>query len=109
MIREVLDTASNHADGEEAVTVMLNTPQGKGKQVVDHGKGTSSCFKKKKKKKKKKNDKHCSDDNFVTAVERKMLRPKGNPSTVQGPFREAPRRTCTMKFLSSTHSGSVGS
>jgi hypothetical protein len=27
---------------------MLNTPQGKGKQVVDHGEGTSSHFKKKK-------------------------------------------------------------
>jgi hypothetical protein len=29
--RELLDIMSNHADGEEAVTVMLNTPQGKGK------------------------------------------------------------------------------
>jgi hypothetical protein len=35
--RELLDTASNHADGEEAVAATLNTPQGKGKQVVDHG------------------------------------------------------------------------
>jgi hypothetical protein len=34
--RELLDIASNHADGEEAVAVTLNTPQGKGKQVVDH-------------------------------------------------------------------------
>jgi hypothetical protein len=29
--RELLDIASNHADGEEAVAAMLNTPQGKGK------------------------------------------------------------------------------
>jgi hypothetical protein len=48
--RELLDIASNHADGEEAVAATLNTPQGKGKQVVDHGDGTSSRFKKKKKK-----------------------------------------------------------
>jgi hypothetical protein len=46
---ELLDIASNHADGEEAVAVTLNTPQGKGKQVVDHGEGSSSHFKKKKK------------------------------------------------------------
>jgi hypothetical protein len=41
MTRELLDIASNHADGEEAVVATLNTPQGKGKQVVDHGEGTS--------------------------------------------------------------------
>jgi hypothetical protein len=34
--------------------MILNTPQRKGKQVVDHGEGTSSRFEKKKK---KKNDK----------------------------------------------------
>jgi hypothetical protein len=73
--RELLDIASNHADGEEAVAATLNTPQGKGKQVVDHGEGTSSCFKKK-----KKNDKRCCDDNLVAVVERKASRPKGNPS-----------------------------
>jgi hypothetical protein len=73
MTRELLDIASNHADGEEAVATTLNTPQGKGKQVVDHGEGTSSRFKNK-----KKNDKcHC-DDNFVAAVECKTSRPKGN-------------------------------
>jgi hypothetical protein len=44
--RELLDITSNHADGEEAVIAMLSTPQGKGKQVVDHGEGTSSRFKK---------------------------------------------------------------
>jgi hypothetical protein len=55
------------------VAATLNTPQGKGKQVVDHGEGTSSHFKK------KKNDKHCRDNNFVAAVERKASRPKGNP------------------------------
>jgi hypothetical protein len=71
--RELLDVASNHADGEEAVAATLNTPQGKGKQVVDHGEGTSSRFKKK-----KKNDKRRHDDNFVAAVERKVSRPKGN-------------------------------
>jgi hypothetical protein len=73
--RELLDITSNHADGKEAVAVMLNTPQGKGKQVVDHGEGTSSRFKKKKKK-----NKCCRDDNFVAAVERKTSRPKGNPT-----------------------------
>jgi hypothetical protein len=72
--RELLDVASNHADSEEAVAATLNTPQGKGKQVVDHGEGTSSRFKKK-----KKNDKRCRDDNFFAAVERKASRPKGNP------------------------------
>jgi hypothetical protein len=72
---ELLDIASNHTDGEEAVAATLNTPQGKGKQVVDHGEGTSSRFKKK-----KKNDKRRRDDNFVAGVERKMSRPKGNPT-----------------------------
>jgi hypothetical protein len=71
--RELLDIASNHAYGDEAVTATLNTPQGKGKQVVDHGEGTSSRFKKR-----KKNDKRRRDDNFVAAVERKASRPKGN-------------------------------
>jgi hypothetical protein len=47
--RELLDITSNHADGEEAVAATLNTPQGKGKQVVDHSEGTSSRFMKKKK------------------------------------------------------------
>jgi hypothetical protein len=73
--RELLAIASNHADGEEAIVAMLNTPQCKGKQVVDHGEGTSSCFKKK-----KKNDKCRRDDNFIAAVERKTSRPKGNPT-----------------------------
>jgi hypothetical protein len=31
MTRELLDIASNHADSEEAVAAMLNTPQVKGK------------------------------------------------------------------------------
>jgi hypothetical protein len=75
--RELLDIGSNHADGEEAVAATLSTPQGKGKQVVDHDEGTSSCFKKKKK---KKNDKCRRDDNFVAVVERKTSRPKGNPT-----------------------------
>jgi hypothetical protein len=74
--RELLDIVSNHADGEEAVAATLNTPQGKGKQFVDRGEGTSSRFKKKK----KKNDKRRHDDNFVAAVERKTSRPKGNPT-----------------------------
>jgi hypothetical protein len=73
--RELLDTTSNHADGKEAITVTLNTPQGKGKKVVDHGEGMSSRFKKK-----KKNDKRHCDDNFVAGVERKTSRPKGNPT-----------------------------
>jgi hypothetical protein len=75
MTRELLDIASNHADGEEAVAATLNTPQGKGKQVVDHDEGTSSRFKKK-----KKNDKRRRDDNLIAAVERNMSRPKGNPT-----------------------------
>jgi hypothetical protein len=70
---ELLDITSNHADGEEAVAGMLNTPQGKEKQVMDQGEGTSSHFKKK-----KKNEKCRRDDNFVAAVERKTSRPKGN-------------------------------
>jgi hypothetical protein len=45
--RELLDIASNHADGEEAVVATLNTPQGKGKQVMDHDEAMSSRFKKK--------------------------------------------------------------
>jgi hypothetical protein len=70
--RELLDITSNHADGKEAVAVTLNTPQGKEKQVVDHGEGTSS------RKKKKKNNKRHRDDNFVAVVECKASRPKGN-------------------------------
>jgi hypothetical protein len=71
--RELLNIVSNHVDGEKAVAATLNTPHGKGKQVVDHGEGTSSRFKKK-----KKNDKRRRDDNLVAAVERKTSRPKGN-------------------------------
>jgi hypothetical protein len=74
--RELLDIASNHADGEEAVAATLNTPQGKAKQVVEHGEGTSSCFNK------KKNDKRHRDDNLVAVVERKTSRPKGNPTKI---------------------------
>jgi hypothetical protein len=73
--RELLDIASNHIDGEKTVVATLNTPQGKGKQVVDHGEGTSSRFKKK-----TKNDKRHHDDNFVAAIERKTSHPKGNPT-----------------------------
>jgi hypothetical protein len=72
--RELLDITSNHTDGEEAVAAILNTPQGKGKQVVVHGEGTPSRFNNK-----KKNDKRRRDDNLVAAVERKASRPKGNP------------------------------
>jgi hypothetical protein len=86
--RELVDIASNHADGEEVVAVMLNTPQGKGKQVVDHAEGTSLCFKKK-----KKNDKLHRDDNFVAAVERKTSRPKGNTG------KPAPTRDHSEKLL----------
>jgi hypothetical protein len=85
--RELLDIASNHADGEEVVAVTLNTPQGKGKQVMDHGEGTSSCFKKN-----NKNDKSRRDDNFFATVERKVSHPKGNqgkPRTNQGSLQEA--------------------
>jgi hypothetical protein len=80
--RELLDIASNHADGEEAVAATLNTLQGKGKQVVDHGEGMSSRFKKK-----KKNDKRRRDDNFVAVVECKTSRPKGN-STKPAPSKD---------------------
>jgi hypothetical protein len=85
---ELLDIASNHADGEEAVAAALNTLQGKRKQVVDHGGGMSPRFKKK-----KKNDKRCRDDNFTAAVERKASRPKGNPS------KPAPTRDHFEKLL----------
>jgi hypothetical protein len=70
---ELLDITSNHANGEEAVAATLNILQGKGKQVVDHGKGTSSRFK-------KKNDKRRRDDNFVAEIECKTSHPKGNPT-----------------------------
>jgi hypothetical protein len=73
--RKLLDIANNHTDSEEAVVATLNTPEGKGKQVVDHDEGTSSHFKKK-----KKNNKCRRDDNFVAEVERKTSRPKGNPT-----------------------------
>jgi hypothetical protein len=81
MTRELLDITSNHADGEEMVAATLNTPQGKGKQVVDHGEETSSHFKK------KKNHKRRRDDNFVAAVERKVSRPKGNQAK-PAPYRD---------------------
>jgi hypothetical protein len=61
--------------------VTLNTPQGKRKQVIDHGEGLSSCFKK------KKNDKCRHDDNLVTVVERKATRPKSNPPKA-GPLKD---------------------
>jgi hypothetical protein len=85
--REVLDIARNHGDGEEVVAATLNTPQGKEKQVVDHGAGTSSHFKK------KKNDKHHRDDNFVAAVERMASRPKGNQA------KAAPSRDHFVKLM----------
>jgi hypothetical protein len=74
--REILDITSNHADVKKAVAATLNTPQGKGKQVVDQGEGTSSRFKKKK----KKSDKRRRDDNLIAAVERKVTRPKSSPA-----------------------------
>jgi hypothetical protein len=86
--RELLDITSNHTDGEEAVVATLNTRQGKGKQVVDHGEGKSLRFKKK-----KKNDKRRRDDNFVAAVERKASRLKAN----QG--KPAPSRDHFEKLL----------
>jgi hypothetical protein len=73
--RELHNIASNHTDDEEVVAATLNTPQGKGKQVVDHNEGTSSRFKRK-----KKNNKHCRDDNLVATVERKTSRHKVNPT-----------------------------
>jgi hypothetical protein len=59
--------------------VTLNTPQCKGKQVVDHGEGPSSHLKK------KKNDKHHRDDNLVVVVERKASNPKSNPTKASPP------------------------
>jgi hypothetical protein len=85
--RELLDIASNHPDSEEAVAATLNTSQGKGKQVMDHGEGTSARFKK------KKNDKRRRDDNFVPAVECKAWHPKGNPT------KPAPTRDHFEKLL----------
>jgi hypothetical protein len=67
--RELLDITSNHVDGEEVVTATLNTPQGKGKQVADHGEGNSSHFKK---------DKRRCDNNLIRAVEHKATRPKSS-------------------------------
>jgi hypothetical protein len=56
---------------------------------MDHSEGMSSRFKNEK----KKNDKRRRDDNFVTAVERKASRPKGNPS------KPAPTRDHFEKLL----------
>jgi hypothetical protein len=98
---ELLDIASNHADGEEAVAATLNTPQGKGKQVVDHGEGTSSCFKKK-----KKNDKRRRDDNFVVSVERKASRPKGNtgkPTSTRDHFEKLQDAPCPHHEVLAKH------
>jgi hypothetical protein len=86
--RELLDIASNHADGKEVVATTLNTPQGTGKQVMNLGEGTSSRFGKK-----KKNDKRRRDDNFVVTVERKASRPKGNAA------KPAPSRDHFEKLL----------
>jgi hypothetical protein len=77
--RELLDIVRNHADSEEAVAVTLNTPQGKGKQVVDHGERTSSRFKKLKKR-----DKRRRDENLVAVVERTVTRPKNSPAKADG-------------------------
>jgi hypothetical protein len=67
MTRELLDIASNHADGEEAVTATLSTPEGKGKQVVDHGAS---------RRKRRMTRRH--NENLVVDVECKASRPKGN-------------------------------
>jgi hypothetical protein len=81
---------SNHADDKEAVAATLNTPQGKGKQVVDHGEGPSLHHQK------KKNDKSRRDDNLFVAIKRKASRPKSNPTKTGPPkdhfekFLEAP-------------------
>jgi hypothetical protein len=105
--RELLDITSNHTDGEEAVAATLNTPQGKGKQVADHGEGTSSHFKKK-----KKNDKCRRDDNFVAAVERKASRSKGSPgkpAPTRDHFEKLLDAPCPHNKVSSgTRSRSVG-
>ena len=66
--------ATDHADGEEAVTATLNLPTMKGKQPADVGEGTSTRPNKKKKK-----DKCQHDDHFVAATERKAAKPKNNP------------------------------
>jgi hypothetical protein len=105
--RELLDIARNHIDGEEVVAAMVNTPQGKGKQVVDHGEGTSSRFKKK-----KNNDKRHRDDNFFAAVEHKASRPKGNPgkpASTRDHFESSwMHRAHTTRSRSSTRLGSAG-
>jgi hypothetical protein len=106
--RELPDIASNNADDKEAVAVTLNTPQGKGNQVMDHGKGTSSRFKKK-----KKNDKRRRDDNFFAAVERKASHPRATwPSPHRLGTTSRSSWTCrarTTRSPSSTRSESVGS
>jgi hypothetical protein len=108
---ELLDIASNHTDGEEAVAATLNTPQGKGKQVVDYGEGTSSRFKKKKKK--KKNDKRRRDDNFVAVVNARFHAPRETRAIPHQP-RITSRsswmhRAHTTRSPSSTRLGGAGS
>jgi hypothetical protein len=78
--RELLNIASNHADGEEAVAATLNTPHGKGEQVKDYDEGTPSRFKKK-----KKNDKRRHNENFVTVYSARRHAPRATQASPHHP------------------------
>jgi hypothetical protein len=63
--KELLDIATNHASGEDAVSALFDRAQGmKAKRDEAAGEGTSRCFEKKKSNK-------CKGGEYVTAGERK--------------------------------------
>jgi hypothetical protein len=69
------------------------TLRARGKQFVDHGEGSSSCFERK-----KKNNRRRGDDNLVAAVERKATRPESNPPKANPPkdhFEKVLEAPCT--------------
>jgi hypothetical protein len=78
--RVLLDIASNHADGEEAVAATLNTPQGKGEASCGPWRGDILALQEQQGEEERQASCHRRDDNFVVAVERKASRPKGNPA-----------------------------
>jgi hypothetical protein len=49
--KELLDIATSHASGEEAVRAIFDRARGKAKWNEDTGKGTSNCSNKKKRSK----------------------------------------------------------
>jgi len=63
--KELLDIATSHASGEEAVGAIFNRPKGKAKQDKDASEGTSKCPAK------KKNKKQWHEGSLVAAADRR--------------------------------------